>query len=94
MSCGVGRGGSFDPELLWLRSRPKVTAQTGLLAWEPLYAMGSALKRPPPIKRMYICMTESLCCTAEIGKTLQINYNLKKERYSISITKHCLVKGF
>ncbi len=26
-------------------------------------------------KRMYICMTGSLCCTAEIDRTTQINYN-------------------
>ena len=28
------------------------------------------------LKRMYICITESLCCTAEINTTLQINYLL------------------
>ena len=28
---------------------------------------------------VYICMTGSLCCTAEIGTTLQINYTLIKK---------------
>ena len=34
-----------DPALLWLWSRPAATAPTGLLAWEPPYAVGAALKR-------------------------------------------------
>ena len=45
-------------------------------------------------KRMYICITESLCCIAEINTTLQINYiSIKKikeqvePRYSLLLLK-------
>ena len=34
----------LDPTLLWLWSRLAATAPTGPLAWEPLYAVGTALK--------------------------------------------------
>ena len=30
-------------------------------------------------KRIYICMTGSLCCRVEIDRTLQINYNGKNK---------------
>ena len=33
---------------------------------------------------IYICITESLCCTAEINTTLQINYNSIKNFLKIS----------
>ena len=46
MSCHVGHRRNSDPMLLWLWCRPAVTALTGLLAWEPPYATGEALKRP------------------------------------------------
>ena len=42
MSCGVGRRCGLDLALLWLWRRPAAVA----LAWEPPYAVGSALKRP------------------------------------------------
>ena len=45
MSCGVGRRCSSDPVLLWLWCRWAATALIGLLAWEPPYASGAALKR-------------------------------------------------
>ena len=45
VSCGVGRRRGSDPALLWLWRRPVVTALIRPLAWEPLYAMGAALKR-------------------------------------------------
>ena len=45
MSCGVGRRHGLDPTLLWLWSRPAVTAPIRLLAWELPYATGEALKR-------------------------------------------------
>ena len=44
MSCGVGRRHGFDPALLWLWLRQASTALIELLAWEPPYAMGVALK--------------------------------------------------
>ena len=34
-----------DPALLWLWCRPAATAPIRLLAWEPPYAVGVALKR-------------------------------------------------
>ena len=45
MSCGIGRRHSSDPTLLWLWCRPAASAPIGLLAWEPPYAVGVALKR-------------------------------------------------
>ena len=34
----------MDPPLLWLRYRPAAVAPIRLLAWEPPYAAGKALK--------------------------------------------------
>ena len=45
MSCGIGRRLGSDPTLLWLWCRVAVTALIRLLAWEPPYASGAALKR-------------------------------------------------
>ena len=45
MSCGVGRRRGSGPESLWLWRRLAATTPSGLLAWEPPYAMGAALKR-------------------------------------------------
>ena len=45
MSCGVGCRHGSDPMLLWLWRRPVATASIQHLAWEPPYAMGTALKR-------------------------------------------------
>ena len=45
MSCGVGHGCGSDPVLLWLWCRPAAVVLIGLLAWEPPYATGAALKR-------------------------------------------------
>ena len=46
MSCGAGHRGSLDLALLWLWlwCRPAAIALIGLLAWEPTYASGAALK--------------------------------------------------
>ena len=41
-SCGIG---CSDPALLWLWRRPATAAPVQLLAWEPPYAAGVALKR-------------------------------------------------
>ena len=43
--CGVGHRCSLDPALLWLVHGAAATALTQPLDWEPLYAMGVALKR-------------------------------------------------
>ena len=45
MSCGVGLRHSLDLVLLWLWYRPVATALIRSLAWQPPYAMGTALKR-------------------------------------------------
>ena len=45
MSCGVGHGHGSDLELLGLCCRPAAIAPIRPLAWEPLYAVGAALKR-------------------------------------------------
>ena len=44
MSCDVGHRHGSDPALLWLWYRPAATAPIGLLASEPPYASGGALK--------------------------------------------------
>ena len=44
MSCGVGRGCSPDPVLLWPWYRPAPAALITPLAWEPPYAVDVALK--------------------------------------------------
>ena len=45
MSCGVGRRHGLDLVLLWLWHRLAAATPIRPLAWEPPYAMGSALKR-------------------------------------------------
>ena len=46
MSCGVAYRCGSDPELLWwLWWRPAAVAPIQLLAWEPPYATGAALKK-------------------------------------------------
>ena len=45
MSCGVGRKGGLDPELLWLWRRLAAVVLIQLLAWESPYTMGVALKK-------------------------------------------------
>ena len=44
MSCGVGHRLGLDLALLWLWCRPAAVATIRLLAWEPPYAAGAALK--------------------------------------------------
>ena len=45
MSCGVGHRHGSDSALLWLWHRPVATALIRPLAWEPLYAAGTALEK-------------------------------------------------
>ena len=47
MSCGAGHRHSTDPVLLWCRL-------IQLLAWEPLYAKGAALKKKKKSKKTNI----------------------------------------
>ena len=50
MSCVGCRQGS-DPAVLWLWCWSVAIAPTGLLAWEPPYATGAALKRQKTFKK-------------------------------------------
>ena len=45
MSCGVGHRRGSDLVLLWLWCRLAATAPIQPLTWEPLYALGGAIKR-------------------------------------------------
>ena len=45
MGCGVGRRRGSDLASLWLWRRLVAAALIPLLAWEPPYAAGAALKR-------------------------------------------------
>ena len=53
MSCGVGHRHSLDLVLLWLWYRPAAAAPIRTLAWESLYATGSALKNKTKKKDYY-----------------------------------------
>ena len=44
MSCGVDCRHGLDPLLMWLWCRLAAVALIQPLTWEPLYAMGVALK--------------------------------------------------
>ena len=75
MSCGVGCSHGSDPALLWLWRRLAAIAPIRPLAWEPPYAAGAAqeiAKRQKKKKKK-----NSNVYTAEINRTLQINYNKK-----------------
>ena len=48
---GVGRRYTSDPVWLWLWLRPVATAPIRLLAWDPPYALGMALKRQKTKKK-------------------------------------------
>ena len=45
MSGGAGHRLGLDLALLWLWHSPAAVAPIGLLAWEPLYGVGVALKK-------------------------------------------------
>ena len=53
MSCGVGHRLSSDPALLWLWCRLAAIALVPL-AWEPPYAMGTALEKTKRKKKKKI----------------------------------------
>jgi len=54
VSCGVSRRRASDLALVWLCPRPAAAAPIQPLAWELPYAVGAALKRPPPKKNLSI----------------------------------------
>ena len=45
LNCGVGCRRGLDPALLWLWHRLAAAVLIRPLAWEPLYAIGAALKK-------------------------------------------------
>ena len=45
MSFGIARGHGRDLASLWLGHRLAAVALIGLLAWEPPYVVGAALKK-------------------------------------------------
>ena len=55
MSCGVGCRHGLDLALLWPWLRPAATAPIRLLAWEPPYAAGAALKKTKQATNKQIC---------------------------------------
>ena len=73
MSCGIGHRLGSDPALLllWLWRRLAAIAPIRPLAWKLPPAMSVALKtKKKKKKKVYIGITGSLCCTAEIDRTL------------------------
>ena len=55
MSCAVGHRHGLDPALLWLWCTLAATASIRPPAWEPLYAVGTALKSQKT-KKLYITL--------------------------------------
>ena len=51
MSYSVGRKPGLHPVLLWLWYRLAAAAPIQPLAWEPLYAVGAALKKKKKKKK-------------------------------------------
>ena len=70
MSCGVGRRGGSDPELLWLWRRPVATALMRPLPWEPPYATGAALEKA---KRQKQNKTKNTMSATHIKKKVHLS---------------------
>ena len=73
VSCGGGRRRGSEPVLLWLWCRPAAAALIRPLAWQPLYAMGVALKdkKKKEKKRKKIYLTDH-SMLAGLGKSFNI----------------------
>ena len=78
MSCGVGCRCSSDQALLWLWHRPAATAQIRPLAWEPLYAMGAALKRQKTKKKKIIWRVVNSHCLKFLHSFLNLQSDFSK----------------
>ena len=74
-SCGIGHRLSSDPELPWLWCRPAAVALIRPLAWEPPYAMGTALKWQKK-KRQSDCSPLKVLLTCLQGQPLAGNWEL------------------
>ena len=60
MRCGVGYRHRLDPKLLWLWHRLAAVAPNQSLAWEPPYAVGTALKIKDQEKKKKLCEKEKI----------------------------------
>ena len=67
MSGGVGGRRSSDPTLLWRWHRLAAIAMIGLLAWEPLYAVGAAPEKAKRQKKKKMASTSSFISKLELG---------------------------
>ena len=74
MGCDIGHRRGSDPMLLWLWYRPVATALIGPLAWEPPYAMGTALEKAKD-KIIIIIMMMMMMKTLQIQKLLRIVFD-------------------
>ena len=66
----VGRRRGSDPVLLWLWCRPVATAPTGPLAWDPPYALGTALEKTKKKKYRFIWSSQNLTSIHEDAASL------------------------
>ena len=86
MNCGIGCRHGLDPELLWLWRRLAAIAQIRLLAWEPPYAVGAALKRQK--KKNYIFDkkrqndTKSPCSSLDSNLTWKMQWTRTEKSFS------------
>ena len=79
MNCGVGHRHGLELAMLWLWCRPAASAPIGLLAGEPPYAMGVALKNIKKKKRKKEKMNRPITSTESDLKDLK-NFNKQKSR--------------
>ena len=95
MSCDIGRRCGSDPALLWLWHRPAATARIRPLAWEPLYATGTALeksKKKKKKKENVIHLPLPIYDPSTFSKNMShyVNWSSSETHFSnhISITDH------
>ena len=74
MSYGVGcrHGSDLVLLLLWLWRRPTAVARVRPLAWEPLYATGSALKRQKQTNQAQDSVALGRASLSLVGLTLML----------------------
>ena len=65
VSCGGGHRCSSDPVLPWLWCRPAAAALIHPLAWEPPYAVGSALERK---EKPFLCVLSKIACVLNLSE--------------------------
>ena len=95
MSCGVGHRHSLDLEFLWLWCRPAATAPIRLLAWEPPYTMGTALKRQKKKKCVPILIDKPCLCYSVNMYQMLIHVSLSDKQWTqdsfVSLCSSCLL---